>query len=387
MSKDAINNLRLLLQSEQKVNQLLGLQLFLEFDFAEDLWSQPYEGCLTFLANKEKIAQEISAPFYPYGSFRCLRTLEVAKANFVGLNSFGLQDIPLGLKHCPALYHIDLSNNHLNNEKDSNFLANLSSLDNIKVLNLNYNQLQQLPSFQDILAGLKILHVSHNQIQGEIKGLNLEELHTLTLNNNKINSWSLDNHLPKLRNLHLQYNQLKKIDISAQKFQKLNILFLNENQLKNEGLPQQMNSPYLTHIHLQNNELSAFPNFLIGKRQIRELNLSYNPLEQVHEDLSQWTNLKILRLNRTKIKTLPDLRDTYINELYLDFTDIEDFEASLQHLPWSIQYIKLKGSKLSKQLNTQDRNYVYNHILNLRREQAELKNRKTYQNRSLKIVW
>ena len=221
MNQDAINNLRLLLQSEQKINQLLGLQLFLEFDFPEVLWSQPYQGNLIFLAHKDKIAQEISAPFYPYGSFRCLRTLKTQKANFVGLNSFGLQHIPLGLKHCSSLYHIDLSNNHLNNEKNSNFLDHLASLEHIRVFNLNYNHLKKLPSFQSILQGLKILHISNNQIQGEIQGLSLEELHTLTLNNNFIRSWNSDNYLPKLRNLHLQYNQLQKIDLSTQKFQKL----------------------------------------------------------------------------------------------------------------------------------------------------------------------
>jgi len=62
----------------------------------------------------------------------------------------------------------------------------------------------------------------------------------------------------------------------------------------------------ITHAKLNNCKLAILPNVLFKFTELIELDLSYNPFEELPPEIENLTQLKLLRLDGTKISSLPD---------------------------------------------------------------------------------
>ena len=204
------------------------------------------------------------------------------------LSGHGIQRLT-GLQHYRRLEHLDCSQNQLETVRELETLQNLfflnissNRLNKITVprlsrrlvhLDLSHNQLKALPQISQ-LAFLRILDLSYNSIV-EVRDLQHPHLEELHLSNNEINTLEGRLSLPNLEILDLSFNSM--VDISD----------LSSTELSTSRKMELLEITNQTKSHFQNSLTSPAtplpPNSDIGI-----------PLPK----------LKILRLNRNKIRSL-----------------------------------------------------------------------------------
>ena len=116
-------------------------------------------------------------------------------------------------------------------------------------LDLSYNKISKIPSTINDLVRLRELNIEFNQLK-DIDNLNLTSLVDLRLSNNKIRSLPNINQLINLQRLYIASNGL---NISNQTFYLNNLISicLGENEIKN------INSLFLMGIHAGQRPLMA----------------------------------------------------------------------------------------------------------------------------------
>lgn len=172
----------------------------------------------------------------------------------------------------------------------------------VKELNLNHNQLTELPSNISKLVHLEKLYIDDNQLRDLTSELaSLENLTKLSLNDNKLNELPSEfSSLVKLKEVYLSNNRLKKIPENFGNLLELEILYLNSNEL--EQLPQSFSD--LNNLVILNLEKNQLNNILLNSNtdknkltKLKELNLNYNGLNGLSPKIANLTNLERLYLN------------------------------------------------------------------------------------------
>ncbi|XP_026295255.1 PH domain leucine-rich repeat-containing protein phosphatase 2 [Apis mellifera] len=109
------------------------------------------------------------------------------------------------------------------------------------------------------------------------------------------------------KQLDLSNGGLSRIPDSAIAFPAIEELILSQNQLTNtnNNLTLLHRFPKLRVVHLESNELRRIPRELLELAGLTYLNLSDNKIEKIPADISQLINLKELILDRNGIKELP----------------------------------------------------------------------------------
>ncbi|KAG9433012.1 PH domain leucine-rich repeat-containing protein phosphatase 2 [Apis mellifera carnica] len=109
------------------------------------------------------------------------------------------------------------------------------------------------------------------------------------------------------KQLDLSNGGLSRIPDSAIAFPAIEELILSQNQLTNtnSNLTLLHRFPKLRVVHLESNELRRIPRELLELAGLTYLNLSDNKIEKIPADISQLINLKELILDRNGIKELP----------------------------------------------------------------------------------
>jgi len=152
----------------------------------------------------------------------------------------------------------------------------LTSLENLRELNMGYNKLKKIPP--------------------EIS--RLMNLTKLQLNNNKLTELP-----PEIGSL----NKLLELDIFNNKL---------------TSIPSEIgNLTRLETLSVQCNALTIIPNELNQLEHLRLANFSQNKIEEVPEDLSALTNLQKLLLSNNKIKKIPESLLDLTGILELNFFD------------------------------------------------------------------
>ena len=131
------------------------------------------------------------------------------------------------------------------------------------------------------LANLATLYLSNNKLT-KIEGLeNLTNLSELFLDNNQLAKVKGLENLTNLSALNLSNNELTKIE-GLENLTKLSALNLSNNELtKIEGLE---NLTKLSTLNLEYNEVTKIEGLDALLQNLREINLSYNPIEELPEN-------------------------------------------------------------------------------------------------------
>lgn len=187
---------------------------------------------------------------------RRLTTLQVIRLSNNPLHHFQLKQLP-SMKALRVL-HMRNTNRTLDNIPPT-----LDDLDNLQDVDFSYNDLPVVPDCLFKLKNLRKLDVSHNQI----KRIELDD-----------NVWE------KLETLNVSSNLLTAFPEQLVRIVKLQKLYASDNQLTFEGIPSG-----------------------IGKLvQLQVLHLSYNNLELIPEGVSRCVRLQRLKLDNNRLITLPD---------------------------------------------------------------------------------
>ena len=240
-----------------------------------------------------------------------------------------INPLPKAFSNLKKLKYLDLSNSDLKSVPA--FLMNLNELETLK---LNDNKISILPKSINKLKGLKYLDVSTNI---KIKSLpesisELENLEHLNLKNN--------------------YN-LKKLPDLIGNLENLNLLHYSSNSI--EILPQSINHlKNLTSIEIGSYSKDTFPDFILNQKKL--LNLAFYitffdtfNIPNTLEIVTQFQYLERLRLSGLDIKTIPDNFKDLKNIKYLDLDSNYNMKInnSLFDLP-SLEYLNLRNCNLKK---------------------------------------
>jgi hypothetical protein len=184
----------------------------------------------------------------------------------------------------------------------------------------------EAPAERKILDGFLLLHscrVKNPQqaVKSKLVGENIVEVEEgdllffqnltyLNLSENRVRMEQLVN-LKALRELHLQYNFIKSLQIEPGMFPGLEVLSLGFNAVPAGHLLQLAQLPNLRVLDLSGNELCIMPEDLAAFRRLEELNLSSNNFSsdsvvvepgKLFKSLSTIPHLKRLNLSHNALK-------------------------------------------------------------------------------------
>ena len=218
-------------------------------------------------------------------------------------------------------------------------------LDKIEILNLSNKDIKELNGIE-YLTNLKELNLENNQL----KKVNLrynEELITLNLSNNNLDKINL-NFNKLLEYVNLSKNNLTKFDTLA--ISKVKQLDLSNNNLSNIKLT---NMKDIISLRLKNNKLKDIN--LKNNLLLEELDISFNNIKELSyfsnltsldiektdiEDVIVNKELKRVNIGSTKFKNIDFIKDLeLLEELNISNTDIDSLDLS--------NYKKLKTLDIS----------------------------------------
>ena len=178
-----------------------------------------------------------------------------------------LKEIPNNIGNLNRLKELELGYNQIK------FLPeNISKLKELEVLKMRHNELTLLPSGLGMLKKLKDLELDHNDLQGIPRNIDgCKSLEVLSVNNNFI----------------------KVIPVEIYKLNQLEILDLSNNSLVNiqDGIS---NLKKLNALNLHNYKIRK------GKEESKRKERSYNDIVKLPEDLWKLNQIEILNLSGNK---------------------------------------------------------------------------------------
>ncbi|CAH3187991.1 unnamed protein product, partial [Porites lobata] len=217
--------------------------------------------------------------------------------------------------------------------------TSIQRLTKLKWLQLDGNNLTELPAEIGDLRELRELWVSHNQLAGLPTSVQrLTKLERLYLDGNNLTELPAEiGDLRELRELWVSHNQLAGLPTSVQRLTKLERLYLGGNNLTElpaeigdlrelrelwvshnqlAGLPTSVQRlTKLQSLHLSNNKLTELPAEIGDLRELRQLSVSNNQLVGLPTSIQRLTNLKWLHLDGNNLTELPaeigDLRELW----------------------------------------------------------------------------
>ena len=270
------------------------------------------------------------------GSFHNLRVLD--------LDGNQLSSLPESISSLKNLQWLNLGRNQLSSLPEC-----LSSLKNLRKLNLSWNQLSSLPESISSLKNLRELNLSWNQLSSLPESLVLlKNIRQLYLHENKLSSLPESiSSLQELRELSLGNNQLSSLPESLASLKNLQKLDLHDNKLS--SLPESITSLHnLRELWLSQNQLSSLPESLALLKNIRQLYLHENKLSSLPERISSLKNLRELNLSWNQLSSLPESITSLKNlrELWLSQNQLSSLPESLALLK-NIRQLYLHENKLS----------------------------------------
>jgi Leucine-rich repeat (LRR) protein len=260
--------------------------------------------------------------------------------------------IPIFISELQGLKFLSLSSNHFNSSLQ---LSVTQQLKNLVHLDLSHNKLKTFPDFLRNLSSLSSLHLSNNQIYGEIPNW----------------VWKL----PNLSDLKLSYNFLVTLEGPIPDFLRnqssLERLDLSNNQIHGEIPNWVWKLPNLSDLKLSYNFLvtleGPIPDFLRNQSSLERLDLSNN---QIHGEIPNWVwklpNLSDLKLSYNFLVTLEGpIPDFLRNQSSFERLDLSNNQIhgeipnwvwklpNLRHVDLSYNFlVTLEGPILNVSLNS-----------------------------------
>lgn len=294
-----------------KTSQLRTLRLY-------DIKFNPKDSdsLILLLANNSYLTSlslnEISLPF---GSWKKL----LSKGSLPSLNNLVLSDTNIEseliytrkfFETHSCLNTLGLSYNNLD-DKSIWLLGNiLKASTSFQEIGLAYNMfsIKGIESFLLKVTRLKILNLSHNQLQELPSTLtDLQQLEELYLIKNGLGflSGEVLNKLTRLKLLYLSENRLRYLPTSLQHLSNLRHLNLNNNSIRE--LPNSLGDLIsLQELNIRDNKLATLPDACTNLRELNHLDIGYNQIEALPENLGYLSKLTYLCFyDNKKISSLP----------------------------------------------------------------------------------
>jgi Leucine-rich repeat (LRR) protein len=244
-----------------------------------------------------------------------------------------------------SLRSLDISHNKLNQLTIQEKLSQLTSL------NLEYNDLNELPNIIYESINLIDLDISNNtftELKNEIT--NLFKLKQLDISSNQLDSIPyFINKLKLLDAIDLSKNNITDCSSDISSFQFINVLNLSGNDIKE--LPSDIEKlTQLVELNLSNCKLNSLPHELGNLTGLKILDLSYNTLNEkdLPSSLENLTNLNNLSLSSNQLNDLPNQVLNLKDLIILDLSDNElkqELPAEISQLS-NLLYINLDGTQL-----------------------------------------
>lgn len=175
---------------------------------------------------------------------------------------------------------------------------------------------------------IKYVYLQHNQINGIQDGVfdNATNLVWVVLHHNRLNFEKIGkNVFSKLRNLDW--------------------LFLDHNELTRvpSNLPKS-----ITHLRLGHNRISKIPaSTLEGMVNLTSLELHANAVEEVGGVFKTLKSLTMLDMRKNKLRKIPEGLPERLQQLYLEFNNIESVPANFLTAYPKLQFVRLAHNKLT----------------------------------------
>ena len=254
------------------------------------------------------------------------------------------------------IYHPQLINVDFSNNKFSFFPTQfIRGLKYMQKLNLNHNLIKVIDE-QDF-ANLKMLQdldMSYNEV-AEIKETafqNSSQLQRINLSHNKISMLKTDTFLGTIRlMLDLSHNNLT--DMPRGMFQRPNVMKLQSIDLSHNRFTRipvdvlQSQYFHLNTLMISNNNIEDIPSDANILLNIKEIDLSFNPLteDSVSNVLNQPKTVRRLNMAGTGIETVPVLETPFLTHFNLSYNDISKLNGDILNKA-SLQSLDVSNNRL-----------------------------------------
>lgn len=217
---------------------------------------------------------------------------------------FGYQHLGYKLSN-DKVTELELAGVRLNDEE----LESLEEFSELKHLNLNRNDLEQVPKVLDSLTSLCSIHLAGNKIKSLDSFRHpFPKIKFLVLGNNFLDSFELAKKLklfPALKELYLNDLDLNVFPETIFDLQNLEILALYSNQIK--IIPEEIiKLKNLRALTMGSNFIQVLPDCLYDLSCLEELSLYKNKIKCVSSRISNLKNLQELNLYGNQLKNLPE---------------------------------------------------------------------------------
>ncbi|KRX10051.1 hypothetical protein PPERSA_08454 [Pseudocohnilembus persalinus] len=205
------------------------------------------------------------------------------------------------------VFQIDLRVLDLQKNQISQLSSSIGTLLNLKKINLQENKLFTLPlEFLNLQQNIAYIELKSNNLsdffsQVPYQNLNFQSLTYLDLSINQLTQVpQCILSMPNLTHLLMSYNKIRDIDIIFnEKLENLQVIDFSNNKITHISDQVAFNQPDLSHLNLANNDLQQIPT-IIGFMQLTAFQIEGNPLKIIKRNIIDKGTVHILEYLKTK---------------------------------------------------------------------------------------
>lgn len=221
----------------------------------------------------------------------------------VQLTSGRLKKVPVELKNCGRLKHLDLFGNSIHELPD--WFFGLKSLEHLSLKN---NTIVDFPTIVSTIEHLKYLNLSENRIE-KLDGQhfqNLMNVEKVDLGYNSIASIPpVQIPYPKCRNLSVEGNKLTEFPNAVTHVKTLEKLNLSKNGISSISDDAFERLGNLVELDLSDNELTYLPSSLGKLTKLKKLKLNGNRIKSLPREFENLVSLELLELAGNPLERVP----------------------------------------------------------------------------------
>lgn len=207
----------------------------------------------------------------------------------------------------------------------------------IKEIDLSYNQLTCLPEGIQLFKHLEKLNLNNNHIKSLPKSLSdnfccFNSLEHLSLFQNELDEISYEiNILRNLKYLNLGKNKFTTIPEKICQFTQLEYLYMGSNQI--EYIPKLISKlTNLNQLILSCNRIRILP-IDFFKLNVKKLDLKYNKIKVIPQEITLLHNIKTLELSYNKIESFPQDLTNLTHLHFLDLIQDHPYKGQINVVP------------------------------------------------------